>query len=160
MLAIAIENYGVDEVAIEPVTQARLDRFAFATILRMDNDFGSRISRGGRSGIGRAVIDHQDIIELLKRAPDNIGDMFFFEISGNDRRDRLPVDRVVRGHRHFSGLPGENPPRDMSCARVDRTPRARSLLRGRFHRRHRSVPAEQTQLPEDAAESAGDTDPA
>lgn len=56
----------------------------------MDNDLGSSISRGGRSCIGRAVIDHQDIIELHKRAPDNIGNMFFFQISGNDRRDRLP----------------------------------------------------------------------
>ena len=93
MLAVAIENDDVVEVALEPVTQARLDRFAFAAVLRMDDDFRSRISRGGRGRIGRAVIDHQDMIELLERAPDHIGDMFFFEISGNDRRDRRPVDR-------------------------------------------------------------------
>src|SRR6266446_4900358 len=88
MLAIAVENNDVVEVAIQPMTQACLDRFAFAGILRMDNDLRSRILRASRGCIWRAVINHQNIVELLKRAPDNIGNVLFLEVSGNDRRHR------------------------------------------------------------------------
>ena len=44
---------------VQPMTQTGLDRFAFAAILRMDDDFRAGFARAGGGRIGRAVIDHQ-----------------------------------------------------------------------------------------------------
>jgi hypothetical protein len=102
MLAVAVENDDVSEIALEPVAQASLDRFAFAAVLRMDDHLRARLSRGFRGRVGRAVVDHQHVIKLLQRSPDNVRDMFFFEVSRNDGGDRRPIDRgVIPGHRHF-----------------------------------------------------------
>ena len=57
------------QFALEPMAQAGLDRFAFAAILRMDDDFGAGFARAVRGRVGRAVVDHQDVIELLQRPP-------------------------------------------------------------------------------------------
>ena len=67
MLAVGIENNNELQSALEPVAQAGLDRFAFAAILRMNDDFGARFARALRGRIGRAVIDHEDMIELATR---------------------------------------------------------------------------------------------
>ena len=90
-----------------------------------------------RRRIGRAVIDHQDVIELLERPLGHLADCFS-SIRRNDRRDRR-CDRsrpvAAAGPSIVNARPDENPPRDRSCGRADRRRRARSLSRARFHRR-------------------------
>ena len=59
----------------------------------MHDDFGSGIARGGRGRVGGAIVDNENAIEPLARPADNFSDMFFFEVSGNGRRDRGAIDR-------------------------------------------------------------------
>ena len=41
-----------------------LDRFAFPAILRMHDHFRAALARALRGRVGRAVIDHEHVIEL------------------------------------------------------------------------------------------------
>jgi hypothetical protein len=107
MLAVAIEDRDVSEAAIEPMAQTGFDRFAFAAILLVNNDICASITRGFRGRVGRSVVNDKNVIELLERSPRDLGNVFFFEVSGNDRRDRGAIDRnAVRNIRHFQRTTG------------------------------------------------------
>ena len=45
MLAVGIENDDVSELSIQPVAQSGLDRFTFAAVLAVNNDFGASFTR-------------------------------------------------------------------------------------------------------------------
>ncbi len=62
----------------------------------MNNDFGSGLTRVRCGRIRRSVVDDQDMVQLLERTPDNVGNVFFLQVSRYDRRDRCAVDRAVR----------------------------------------------------------------
>ncbi len=107
VLAVAVEDRDVGEAAVEPVAQAGLDRFAFAAVLFVDNDFGPAVARGLRGRIGRTVIDDKNVIELLERSARHVADMFLFEVSGNDRGDGRAIDcSGVWALRHFQRTTG------------------------------------------------------
>src|SRR5438045_1358652 len=62
MLAVTVEDDRVLKAALEPVAESSLYRLAFPAILRVNDHLGACLSRGLRGGVGRAVIDHQDVI--------------------------------------------------------------------------------------------------
>src|SRR6266702_3478500 len=85
MLAVGIENDHVYELSIQPVSQACLDRFAFAAVLAMDNNFSAGFARASCSVIARSIIDHDDMIELLAGSTNNVTDMLLFAVRRNNR---------------------------------------------------------------------------
>ena len=94
MLPVGIENNHVLEAALQPVTQAGLDRLAFALVVLMHDHFRAGRARVGRGRIGRTVIDHEDVIELLQRPLNDSPTCFSSQVGGDDRRDRRPIHRA------------------------------------------------------------------
>ena len=85
------------------MTKSGLDRLAFATILGMNNYFCAGFTRAGRRLIVRSIIHDKHMIKLLARSTNDVADMFFFAIGGNDRHNGwpiLPVEICGRGERH------------------------------------------------------------
>ena len=76
----------------EPVAQTGLDRFAFATILRMNDYFRAGHARVSAGLVGRAVIDHENMVQLGPRPQDNFADVFFLVVSGNDRGNHCSTE--------------------------------------------------------------------
>lgn len=102
MLTVPVKDHHVSKAEVEPVAQAGFDRFPFAAVLFVDNEFGASLARAFRGRVGRPIIDDENVIELLKSSSSNVADVFLFEVSGNDRGNRRSVDRnIVRGRRHF-----------------------------------------------------------
>ena len=76
MLAVGVEQE--DEFNLgtrQPVAQSGLDRLPFPAVLGMNDNFGATFARLGRSRVGRAVIDHDDAIELLANPLRHAADM-------------------------------------------------------------------------------------
>ena len=69
------------------MAQSGFDRLALAAVLFVDDDFGAGIARALGCFVGGAIIDDENIIELLASSANNVGDMFLLVVSGNDRRD-------------------------------------------------------------------------
>src|SRR5438105_1748708 len=86
MLAVGIENYYEIDLSLEPMAQTSLDRFAFAAVLRMNDDFRAGFPRALRGFISRAVVNDNNVVEFLACPTDDVADMLFFVVSGNDRR--------------------------------------------------------------------------
>src|ERR1700676_4477605 len=68
VLAIGVENNDVIELSIQPVTKSRLDRLAFATILRMNNYLGAGVAGARRRLIVGSIVYDKHVIELLTRS--------------------------------------------------------------------------------------------
>ena len=67
MLAVGIEqDDALDLFARQPVAQAGLDRFPFPEIHRVHDDFRAAFARAGRGRVVRAVVNHEDVIELAR----------------------------------------------------------------------------------------------
>ena len=114
--------------------------------MRMHDDFRAAFARAGRGRVGRAVINHEDMIELRARSLGHRGGYGFLVIGRDDRGDIAAIERPAwfspRAARIsiVNGRPDENPPRDRSCGRADRRRHAQSLFGARCHRRDRSAP--------------------
>ena len=86
MLAVGVENdYEVD-LSIQPMTQSGFNRLPFAAVLRMNDDLRAGFACAVRRLISRSVIDNQNIVQLLACSTNDVADMLFFVVSGNDRR--------------------------------------------------------------------------
>ncbi len=86
----------------EPVSETCLDCFAFAAILIVNNDLGAGFPCALRGFIGRAVVDHQDAVELLARSSYDVADVIFVLI-GRNNCSGLPAnlsERVTFWLRH------------------------------------------------------------
>jgi hypothetical protein len=83
------------------VTKSRLDRLAFATILRMNNYLGAGFTRARRRLIVGSIVHDEHLIELLTRSADDVADMFLFPIGWDDRRNGWSIlhARVCVFHR-------------------------------------------------------------
>jgi hypothetical protein len=62
----------------------------------MDNHFGPTFAGVCCGRVRRSIVNDKDVIELLKRAPGDIGDMFLLEVRRYDRSDGCAVDRAFR----------------------------------------------------------------
>ena len=81
-------------VARQPVAQTGLDRFAFPEILRMHDDFRAAFARARGGRVGRAVVDHKDMIELRASPLGHSADVRFLVIGRDDRGD-VACDRAA-----------------------------------------------------------------
>src|SRR5262249_35518715 len=85
MLAIGIEQDDKLYLRLrQPATQSGLYRLTFPAILWMDDDFGATFSRARGGGIGRAIVHHEDMIELGASALRDLSHVHLFVISGNN----------------------------------------------------------------------------
>src|SRR5205085_7705308 len=87
------------------MTQTGFDGLALAQIFFVNNYFGAGFTRAFRGFVARAVIDDQNVIELLASPTNYVADVLLFVVSGNDRRDlrfhpsaddRMKIGRVIR----------------------------------------------------------------
>src|SRR5438105_4795545 len=86
MLSVGVEDDYEIDLSLQPMAQSSLDRLAFAAVLRMNDDFRAGFARALRRFISRAIIDNQNVVELLARSANHVPNMLFFVVSGNDRR--------------------------------------------------------------------------
>jgi hypothetical protein len=86
MLTVGVENNYEIDLPLQPMAQSGFDRLAFAAILRMNDHFRAGFTRAIRRFISRTVVDNQNVVELLTRSSNDIANMLFFVVSGNDRR--------------------------------------------------------------------------
>jgi hypothetical protein len=89
------------------VLQSRLDRIAFAAVLIVNNDFSAGVARALSSLVVRAIINHENVIELVTSSANDVPDMFLLLISRNDcggLRTNLS-ERIALGlyHRRTTG---------------------------------------------------------
>ena len=115
--------------------QSCLDRFAFAAVLIVNNDFRAGFSRALRGLIARTVIDHKDVIEPLAGSANDVADMFFVLIRRNDRgglrtnlSERIALATIVGLSRRARGraLSLSSPYHRMKVGRVIRAANQRA----------------------------------
>ena len=94
MLAVSIEqDDALDLFAPQPVAQTGLNRFPFPDIHRVHDDFCAAFARAGRGRVARAVVDHQDMIELGTGPLGHPADVRFLVIGRNDCSDIAAIER-------------------------------------------------------------------
>jgi len=93
MLTVGIENDHQIKLPLEPVTQSGFNRFAFALILFVNDHLRTGFARALGGFIGRSIIDHENIIELLSRPADDFTDVFLLVVGGNDRSNAWLIQR-------------------------------------------------------------------
>ena len=79
--------------ALEPMTQPGLDRLAFTQVHRMNDDLRAAFARARCGRVGRAVIDHENVIELRAYALGDATNVLSLVISGNGRGDVGAIQR-------------------------------------------------------------------
>ncbi len=77
----------------QPVAQAGLDRFPFPDIHRVHDDFRAAFARAGRGRVGRAVVNHEDVIELRAGPLGHAADVRFLVIGRDDGGDVAAIER-------------------------------------------------------------------
>ena len=87
MLTIGIENDDKFNLSIYPVAQTGFDRFAFAPVFWMDNDFRAGRARVFRRFVTRTVIDNQNAFELSACPEHHFANVFLFLVSRNNHGD-------------------------------------------------------------------------
>ena len=60
----------------------------------MHDHFRAGRARVGSSGVRRAVINHEDVIDLLERPLNDRANVFLLAIGRDYRRDLLPIHRA------------------------------------------------------------------
>src|SRR5262249_20452991 len=104
MLTIGIEKDHPPGFLIEAALKSCLDRIPFATVLIVNNNVSAGLACTLSGLIARAVINHEDVIEVIKGPTNDIPDMFFVLIRRND----------CRGLRTYIGLCHVERSRDIS----------------------------------------------
>ena len=97
MLAVSVENDYKIDIALQPMAQSGFYRFAFTEIFFVNDHFRAGFACALRGFISRAIVDNQNVVELLSSSSNDVADMFLFVVSGNDRRDfrRLHPQRTT-----------------------------------------------------------------
>ena len=93
MLAVAIENLDVLEAAVGEGLEAGLDRRALAAVYLVADDFRAGFAGFCGGGIGGAVIEDHDVIELREGPFGDFEDVVFLAIGGDKRGDIRPVGK-------------------------------------------------------------------
>src|ERR1700730_11047784 len=78
------------------MAQPALDRLAFAAVLRMHDYLRSGFARTCGRLVVRAIIDDENMIELLPYALDDVADVLLLAIRRNDRSDCRSIRFVNR----------------------------------------------------------------
>ncbi len=95
MLPVSIEHQDIEKTASRQLSHAGLDRRAFALIFLVP-DTSAPPCAPRRRAVGRAVIEHQNMVQLRQGAASNFLDLRFLEIRGDQRRDVGPVSAIGR----------------------------------------------------------------
>jgi hypothetical protein len=94
MLAVGVEQHDEpDRFIRQPVAQPAFDRFAFAAIYRMHDDFRAGRASPGGGGIGRSVVDDEDVIELRANPLGDPADVDFLMIRRDNSGDVAAIER-------------------------------------------------------------------
>src|SRR5215217_3496856 len=68
----------------EPACQSRLNRFAFAAVLIVNNHFGAGRARTFGSVVGRSIVDHKYVVESFASTANDVANMLFIFIRRNN----------------------------------------------------------------------------
>ena len=78
------------------MSQTGFNRLAFPAILPMHDDLGASGARLLRGRVGRAVVEHEDVVELRPRPVRNHANMGRFVIRRDDSGDVAAIKRWDR----------------------------------------------------------------
>src|SRR6266436_4376930 len=85
MLTVGIKQAHPCDFSVQALSESCLDRFTFAAILLVNDDFSSGFACALGGGIARAVINHEHAVESPASSTNDVADMFFVVIRRNNR---------------------------------------------------------------------------
>ena len=96
MLAVRVEENEEFNLGLgEPVMQTSFYRLALSAVLGMHDDLCAVAARPIGGGIGRTIVNHEDMVELSARSLDYFPNMDLLMIGGDDGRHFPAIERAA-----------------------------------------------------------------